>query len=132
MGIEDAGALTVLFSHVKSAAEIPDVLRLYEAIRRPRALELRRLSTKFKELYTLLDGPEQEARDGALRKGAPYPGWPNFMSDPELAPKLYGYDVVAETERIWKAWKSGALKLSAADDGSTEGAVTTSLTPLQG
>ena len=90
MGIEDAGALSTFLGKMGEKSQLPEMIRLYEDIRKPRALELRRLSTAFKELYTLLDGPEQQARDDALRSGEPYDGWPNFMSDPVLKPKLYG------------------------------------------
>lgn len=99
MGIEDAGALGTLLEHVKDSRDLPKVLQIYERIRKPRALEIRRRSENLKHVYTLPDGPQQRERDNALLHEKPREGWANFLLDPVLRPYTYAYDIVTVTRK---------------------------------
>lgn len=52
-------------------------------------------------LYHLHDGPEQEERDRKMRMQPTPPGEALAWRDPELSPRLLGYDFVADVERHW-------------------------------
>ena len=61
----------------------------------------------------LPDGPEQHARDVAMRaamaaviEGKPFPahGNPNLWADRERSRALFSYDAYAEVERWWANW----------------------------
>ena len=102
MGIEDAGALGTLLEKISSKSQLPEMVHMYESIRKPRALYLRGRSEAFKTTYTLPDGPEQHRRDFALLQEEPSDGWANFLSDPVLGPQTYGYNVISEANTAWK------------------------------
>ena len=102
MGIEDAGALGTLLGKIATKSQLPGIVRMYESLRKPRALYLRSRSEAFKTTYTLPDGPEQLRRDYVLLQEKPSDGWANFLSDPVLGPQTYGYNVISEANAAWK------------------------------
>ena len=46
--------------------DVPDALRRYEEIRKPRATRLQEASSNNRTRFHLADGPEQQARDQAM------------------------------------------------------------------
>lgn len=62
-------------------------------------------------LYHLHDGPEQEERDRKMRMQPTPPGEALAWRDPELAPRLLGYDFVADVERFWPREEGIVAKL---------------------
>jgi salicylate hydroxylase len=63
--IEDAGVLAESVVDTEPA----EALRRYENRRRPRASRIQRMSWDNNVAYHLADGPEQRARDDAIRRG---------------------------------------------------------------
>jgi salicylate hydroxylase len=63
--IEDAAVL----AECVGSADLPAGLRRYEDVRRPRASRIQRMSWENNVGYHLPDGPEQRARDRAMRGG---------------------------------------------------------------
>ncbi|KAJ5679523.1 hypothetical protein N7462_007767 [Penicillium macrosclerotiorum] len=66
---EDAGVLGGIFSQSVRHDQIPDALRVFEEVRKPRASDVRHHTLKQKAMFALSDGPEQEERDARLRAG---------------------------------------------------------------
>ncbi|GFF38203.1 putative FAD binding domain-containing protein [Aspergillus udagawae] len=89
---EDAGVLGAIFSQSVGRDQIPDALRVFEQVRKPRASEVRRRTLDQKAMFALADGPEQEDRDAKLRAGADY----------GLFEWLWGYDAAKSGGEAWK------------------------------
>jgi salicylate hydroxylase len=62
--IEDGAALAALLKAMPD--DVPQALRRYEAIRKPRATRLQQASSANRTRFHLPDGPEQQARDQAM------------------------------------------------------------------
>ena len=72
--------------------QIPDALRVFEEVRKPRASDVRHRTLDQKAMFALADGPDQEKRDAKLRAGA----------DHELFKWLWEYDAVESGREAWK------------------------------
>ncbi|TFK46276.1 FAD/NAD(P)-binding domain-containing protein [Heliocybe sulcata] len=68
MAIEDAAVLGNLFSRVSSQAQIKPLLHAYMSLRLPRTAETQASSRLNQHIFHLPDGPEQQARDEAMKK----------------------------------------------------------------
>ena len=91
---EDAGVLGAIFSELVRRDQIPDALRVFEDVRKPRASAVRHCTLDQKAMYALVDGLEQEARDENLREG----------DDFALFEWLWGYDAVARGHQAWTGY----------------------------
>lgn len=89
---EDAGVLGAIFSQSVGHGQIPDALRVFEEVRKPRASEVRRRTLDQKALFALPDGPDQMERDAKLRGG----------SEAELFNWLWDYDAEASGREAWE------------------------------
>ncbi|KAL3476842.1 FAD binding domain protein [Aspergillus californicus] len=99
--LEDGAVLGGLLGHMKSKTQLPQILRLYESLRKSRGEAIVRETFKQRHDFHMFDGPEQEKRDelflsqlGKEIKGA----FPSRWTCPEVQPWLYGYDAVQEVE----------------------------------
>lgn len=72
--------------------QIPDALRVFEEVRKPRASDVRHRTLDQKAMFALADGPDQEKRDAKLRAGA----------DHELFKWLWEYDAAGSGREAWK------------------------------
>lgn len=72
--------------------QIPDALRVFEEVRKPRASYVRHRTLDQKAMFALDDGPDQEKRDANLRAGADY----------ELFRWLWEYDAAKSGREAWK------------------------------
>ncbi|KAF5688945.1 salicylate hydroxylase [Fusarium denticulatum] len=117
--IEDGAALGIILSKVDRREQLPQALKTYESLRIPRSSALQKWSMKQRHINHLPDGPEQEVRD-RLAESQLYdqqPGYPFYWQvshyhvwrngtkfrsriDPAAQDFVYGYDVVAELEKI--------------------------------
>ena len=89
---EDAGVLGAIFSHSVGRDQIPDALRVFEEVRKPRASDVRHRTLDQKAMFALANGPDQEERDANLRAGGDY----------ELFQWLWGYDAAKSGREAWK------------------------------
>ena len=89
---EDAGVLGAIFSQSVGRDQIPDALRVFEEVRKPRASDVRHRTLDQKAMFALPNGPDQEERDVYLRAGADY----------GLFQWLWGYDATESGREAWK------------------------------
>ncbi|KAJ8070662.1 hypothetical protein OCU04_001033 [Sclerotinia nivalis] len=88
---EDAAVLGTLFAEISNISQIPEVLSIYEKLRKPRTVELKKKTLAQKTMYGLHDGPHQEARDRHLSLTTPVE---------DLQKWLWGNDVIAEAKKL--------------------------------
>ena len=109
MSLEDAAVLGEVLSRFPSQPITPQqttefkihALNIYEQCRAPRTRMVVERGNLQQYLYHLHDGPEQEERDRKMRMQPTPPGEALAWRDPELAPKLLGYDFVGDVEAFW-------------------------------
>jgi len=109
IAIEDAAVIGALFSYVSSISQVPALLHAYEDLRLPRATATQESSRLNQKIFHLPDGPDQRARDDAMRtamaaelEGKPIPdGNPNQWADRTKSRIQFEYDAYGEVERWW-------------------------------
>lgn len=103
MALEDAAVLGECLSRIqdKSPASKKLALRVYEQCRQGRTKMVVERGNLQQYLYHLHDGEEQEERDRKMRCVPTPPGEALAWRDPELSPKLLGYDYIKDVERNW-------------------------------
>lgn len=97
MAVEDGAALAEALSHAHSADDIIPVLDVYQEVRIKRSSQMQQASLVNGIVWHFPDGPEQEARDAAMRaetEGRTFMESPNQWSDPTTQAWAYGYDAV--------------------------------------
>ncbi|KAG9239005.1 hypothetical protein BJ875DRAFT_415228 [Amylocarpus encephaloides] len=105
--MEDAVVLSRLLEQARHREQIPDVLTVFEDIRKPRVLPLKRRSEEMRDVYCMQDGPQQAERDRQLRDMEPYADYPIPWLDPEYLSWMYSYDAVREADDGWKKYCEG-------------------------
>ncbi|KAJ3508492.1 hypothetical protein NLJ89_g5721 [Agrocybe chaxingu] len=68
MAIEDAAVLGNIFSRISHPSQIGSFLKAYQDLRLPRATGTQRASQANQLRFHLPDGPEQQARDAAMKE----------------------------------------------------------------
>ncbi|PSR77315.1 hypothetical protein BD289DRAFT_377894 [Coniella lustricola] len=99
--VEDGAVLGQLLGHIKTTADIPKALNMYETLRKARGEAIVRETFKQRRDFHLPDGPEQEKRDVVFKSqlGKEIEGaFPSRWTCPEVQPWLYGYDAYREVE----------------------------------
>lgn len=104
MAVEDGivlGRLLGLFSRSSSSQTIPDLLKLYQSIRKERATRIVDLANSNRDLYQMDDGPSQQKRDQDFANHS----WTNekelfpwAYGDLEFCKGLYGFDALGSAE----------------------------------
>ena len=112
--VEDGAALGALMERLESPSQIPDILAIYEHLRKNRTTRVVRGSTLFRDIFHMEDSERQRERDRQLGQ-KPFEQFPNRWADPVFQPWLFGYDAYGEVERAWVRYKQGALPESAGD-----------------
>ncbi|KAL8687848.1 MAG: hypothetical protein Q9218_006093 [Villophora microphyllina] len=107
MVFEDAGVLGTLLSKIQHRKQIPDILLMYERLRKPRTTALRDRSRAMGKIYAYEDGPLQEERDRQLQNHAPFDGYPNFLADQGFQRLLFGYNAIEEANSAWNIYLKG-------------------------
>ena len=95
MAVEDAAALAEAISMIGSKHELQTALNAFQTVRVKRANQMQEASLINGILLHFADGPEQEARDAAMRpevEGRPFDESPNQWSDPVTQAWCFGYD----------------------------------------
>lgn len=104
MAVEDGAALATSLSHVTSLADLPKALSIFETERMKRSGQMQEASLVNGKIWHFEDGPEQQARDEAMRAevdGKHFIQSPNQWSDPVTQTWAYGYDAEDEIEKRW-------------------------------
>ena len=109
MSIEDGACLAESLAEAKTADEVPELLRLFEHLRKPRCETIQLGSRSNGDMWHLHDGPEQELRDRALSKDdfvedrnldlVEGSRNPNPWSNKDFQPWLFGYDAFKNAKK---------------------------------
>ncbi len=105
MAVEDGAALAEVLSCIESKDQLATATRVFEKERIKRTSQMQQASAINGKLWHFADGPEQEARDEAMRPevdGRHFSESPNQWSDPVTANWCYGYDAEKEMARAWE------------------------------
>ncbi|KAJ4515685.1 hypothetical protein HRR75_003764 [Exophiala dermatitidis] len=111
MAVEDAAALAEAIHLAKNPTDLPEALRVWEAVRIQRSGMMQEASLVNGKLWHFADGPLQKARDEAMRpevEGRQFTTSPNQWSDPTTQRWCYGYDAEAEVRKAWAARRATA------------------------
>ncbi|XRM36620.1 hypothetical protein ABZX51_000114 [Aspergillus tubingensis] len=112
MAFEDGAVLGECLSRLPSGPNVskssPEfiaakchALAVFEKCRKQRTQMVVERGNKQQYLYHLHDGPEQEERDRKMRMVPTPEGEALAWRDPGLAPKLLGYDHIADVDAKW-------------------------------
>jgi salicylate hydroxylase len=88
MAVEDGAALAEVLSKIDNHNQIPTAMKVFATERIKRTSQMHQASLINGKLWHFADGPEQEARDKAMRpevEGRPFLESPNQWSDPLTA-----------------------------------------------
>jgi salicylate hydroxylase len=97
---QDAAVLATLLPKISRKSEIPAILRLFEKARKTRAEEIVDGAYQNGKRMHLASGKDQEERDAAFRAvkhGGPNP---DKSADPDVQAWLFGFDCIAEAEKL--------------------------------
>ena len=95
MAVEDGAALAKALDHLNSRDDLSKVLAVFERIRMERCSQMQDASLLNGKIWHFADGPEQAARDEAMRpevEGRQFLHSPNQWSDPVTQLWCYAYD----------------------------------------
>jgi salicylate hydroxylase len=109
MAVEDGAVLGELFSKITHRDQLPDILSIYEKLRKPRTTEVVKGSTALRDVFHMHDGPRQQERDRQLTEFQedPFVGFPNRWRDPVFQEWLFGYDVQTVVGEAWATYEKG-------------------------
>ncbi|KAM3460918.1 hypothetical protein NHJ6243_005481 [Beauveria neobassiana] len=94
--MEDGAVLGRLLGSIHEASRIPDVLAVYQEIRKVRVEKIAKQALKQRCNFHVPDGPLQEARDEAMTTHQQREEeYPSQWTCPIMQPWLYGYDAIA-------------------------------------
>lgn len=112
MAVEDGCCLGILLGRLaqqsiidqKAEGKIGSILCLYESLRKSRTTMNVQGSINNRKMFHMHDGAAQVTRDEVLAKV----NWRDpcvwQWGDPEYMKRLYGFDVVSDTERAFQRW----------------------------
>ena len=95
MAVEDGAALAEAIHHAKDRWHVSEKLAVWEAVRIKRSSQMQDASFLNGKIWHYPDGPEQSARDAAMRPevvGEHFVTSANQWSDPTTQRWCYGYD----------------------------------------
>ena len=110
MAVEDGATLGKLLGLLTKATDVPggpaqhvpDILKLYESVRKARTTINVQGASNNRYWYHLYDGPQQEERDKALAGGPNTINW-TFL-DPSYHDQVFAFDVVTDAEDAFQTW----------------------------
>ena len=110
--IEDAAILSKLLSRLEHKSQMPDVLSIYERLRKPRMMQVKQKSLATRDINSTADDPLQRERNRQLSGHHSFEGYPNRLADPVLSEWLFGYDAIEKVEKAWSTYKRGEWPLT--------------------
>ncbi|OAG10630.1 FAD/NAD(P)-binding domain-containing protein, partial [Paraphaeosphaeria sporulosa] len=113
MAVEDGAALAEVLSLIGSRSELRSALEVFERHRILRTGQMQEASLVNGKLWHFADGPEQEARDTAMRSAmsGDIDENPNQFCDPVTAQWTYGFDAEVEIREAWSKNRADVSKL---------------------
>jgi salicylate hydroxylase len=113
MAVEDGAALAEVLSLIESPSELRSALDVFERHRILRTGQMQEASLINGKLWHFADGPEQDARDAAMRSAmaGDVGESPNQFSDPVTAQWTYGYDAEVEIRKAWSKSRADVSRL---------------------
>ena len=115
MAIEDGAVLGKLLEKLKSKSQIPELVEIYERIRKPRTTAVIKGSMDMCDIFNLPDGERQQERDRLMASPNPSKGNPNRWADPTFQKFLFDYDARKEVDRAWEEHVRRKASLSGID-----------------
>lgn len=110
--IEDGAVLGHLFEKMTHRDQLPDLLVIYESLRKSRTSRVVKASTLARRTLHLADGPRQKERDRQLEEEKPFNGSAHSWADPVMQEFLFGYDARREVDGAWEIYLSGRFPLT--------------------
>lgn len=104
MAMEDGAALAYVLSRILSLEELNFALQVFQDERIKRSGDMQEASMVNGLIWHFPDGPEQVARDEAMRpevEGRAFSSSANQWSDPVTQAWAYGYDAEEAMKRRW-------------------------------
>ncbi|KAK1624172.1 FAD binding domain-containing protein [Colletotrichum phormii] len=104
MAVEDGAALAVALNNIASREQLGHALQVFQKERKTRTSMMQEASMVNALLWHFKDGPEQKARDEAMRpevEGRKFSSSPNQWSDPLTQSWAYGYDAEDKMLEQW-------------------------------
>ncbi|KAI1874299.1 uncharacterized protein JN550_002878 [Neoarthrinium moseri] len=104
MAVEDGAAIAVAINRLHSTKELRFALKTFEVERIKRSGDMVDASAINGILWHFADGPEQQARDAAMRaevEGRSFSSSANQWSDPVTQNWAYGYDAEKAMQDAW-------------------------------
>ncbi|KIX06436.1 uncharacterized protein Z518_04412 [Rhinocladiella mackenziei CBS 650.93] len=108
--VEDGAVLGHLFEKIRHPHQLPDLLAIYEAVRKPRTTRVVQGSSHLgRNIFHLHDGPRQMERDRQLVawQDEPFEGYQNRWRDPVFQQFLFGYDCREVVDEAWDVYLQG-------------------------
>lgn len=97
--IEDAGALVAAFTRT---SDVEEALEVYQEVRKKRGETIQQSAAQTRKSLHLVDGPEQQKRDDAIRAAACGKGHnPDLWADTEFQSFMWGVDVMKDIVEKW-------------------------------
>ncbi|KAF7561515.1 hypothetical protein G7046_g2624 [Stylonectria norvegica] len=106
MAVEDGAALAIALDKVTSPEETKFALQVWAKERKERSEMMQEASMVNAMIWHFPDGPEQRARDTAMRPevaGEHFLTSPNQWSDPKTQAWAYSYDAEVAMSRRWES-----------------------------
>lgn len=119
MAVEDAAALAVVLSNISSSDELTLAVKVFESERLQRTGQMFEATLINGVFMHMPDGPEQEARDKAMRaevEGRPFLSSANQWSDPVTVAWSFGYDAEEAMEDAWEKAVNHSIEGPTPDD----------------
>lgn len=108
---------------VEGKIYLDNAVRIYEEERMPKAYAKQQVSFLNGAIWHLPDGPEQEARDKAMKPGLEGKYCvrsSNLYGDPQTVLDVYGYDAEAHAESALEKYLNGGREPLDAETGITK------------
>ena len=102
MAIEDGAVLGKLFGKIENKTQIPQIVEIYEKIRKPRTTAMIKGSMDMCDVFNLPDGNQQKERDRKMTDPKSSMRNPNRWADPPFQRFLFDYDAGSEVDKAWQ------------------------------
>ena len=96
-GIEDAAVLSTLLSH---STDLPNVVDVYQHLRKPRAERVHKIARNYRVTFTLGPGKEKNRRDKLMAQLSQASGDPDKPRKLAAEHWLDQYDAVADVRKL--------------------------------